>query len=97
MYTPIGNEFNIIDALFVTIISVAIVFIVLVLIIAISSIFSQIIMKIEKKNKINARIENKLLDEDEDAVVATIVASMEFYNETKTHPRVVGVSRHREE
>ena len=40
-------------------------------------------MKIDNKKHIHPRVENKLLDEDEDAVVATIVASMDFYKETK--------------
>ena len=93
MYTPIGNEFNLLDALLVTLISIVIVFVVLIVIIAITSVFSKFLITLDSKRKINPRSENKILDEDEDAVVATIVASMDFYNETKKHPRVVTVTR----
>ena len=75
------------------IISILIVFIVLSLIIIVTSLFSKIIISIEKKKRINPKVENKLLDEDEDAVVATIVASMDFYNETKKHARLVSITR----
>ena len=96
MYTPIGNEFNIMDAVLITLISVVIVFFVLSIIIAITSIFSKILLVIDNKKKINPRLENRLLDEDEDAIAATIVASMDFYNETGKHPKVVSVKRREE-
>lgn len=97
MYTPIGNEFGFIDSIVVAVISIVIVFLVLALIIAIASIFSKIIMNVNKRKFINPRIENKLLEEDEDAVVAAIVASMDYYKETKKHARIVSVTREEEE
>ena len=58
--------------------------------------FSKILLVIDNKKKINPRLENRLLDEDEDAIAATIVASMDFYNETGKHPKVVSVKRREE-
>ena len=97
MYTPVGENFGFIDSIIVAIIAIIIVFIVLIVIIAIASVFSKIIININNKKNINPRIENKLLDEDEDAVVATIVASIDYYNETNKHARLVSITRDEEE
>ena len=97
MYTPIKGEFGIIDSIIVAIIAIVIVFVVLIIIIGIASIFSKTILEIDKKKNINPRQENKLLENDEDAVVATIVASMDYYNETKKKTRLVSITREEEE
>lgn len=97
MYTPIGNEFELVDSLIVALIATIIVFLVLIFIIWISSIFSKIIVSINSKKYINPRLENKILEEDEDAVVATIVASMDYYRETKKNARLVSIRCEEEE
>jgi len=97
MYIPIGNEFGFLDSIVVAIIAIIIVFLVLALIIVFASIFSKIIISGNKRKFINPRRENKLLEEDEDAVVATIVASMDYYKETKKHARLVSITREEEE
>ena len=97
MYTPIGEKFEFLDSIIVASISILIVFVVLIVIILISSVFSKIIISINKKTNINPRIENKLLDEDEDAIVATIVASMDYYRETKKHAKLVSITREEED
>ena len=96
MYTQIGESFGLLDSLIITIVAVCIVFSVLAIIIVITGIFSKIINHVNKKKIINPRIENKILDEDEDAVVAAIVASMDYYNEEKKNVRVVSVTRDEE-
>ena len=96
MYTSIGENFGIIDSLIVALIAIFIVFSVLTTIIFITGIFSRVIIEIDNKKNINPRIENKLLEEDEDAVVATIVASMDYYNETKKNARLVSITREEE-
>lgn len=93
MYTPINETFGLIDSFLAAFISILIVFVVLTLIIVIANAVSSLIMKVDSKNNINPRIENKILQEDEDSVVATIVASMDYYNETKKNSRVVSVTR----
>ncbi len=97
MYTPIKGNFGLLDSLIISVISILIVFLVLITIIAIAGLFSKIIVSIDNKKKINPRIENKLLEEDEDAVAATIVASIDFYNETKKHAKLVSISRSKED
>lgn len=97
MYTPVGNEFGLIDSLIVALISIIIVFFVLTVIIGIASVFSKFIVFMNNKRYINPRIENKILEEDEDAVVATIVASIDYYSETKKKARLVSIKREEEE
>ena len=97
MYTSINSNFSILDALLVAAISVLLVFLVLITIIFITHIASKTVIHFENKNKINPQAKNKLLDEDEDAVAATIVASLDFYKETKKHARVVSITRSKEE
>ncbi len=93
MYTPIGEEFGIIDALVISIIAVVIVFAVLSLIILVASVCSKIIGFIDAKTNINPRKENSLLDEDEDAVVAALVCSIDYYKENKNDARLVSIKR----
>ena len=93
MYTPIGETFGILDAFIVAIISILIVFVVLTVIIAVTSSFSKAIIRIDNKKNINPRLENKILKEDEDAVVATLVASIDYYNETRKNSRLVSITK----
>lgn len=97
MYTPIGDEFGLLDSFVVAIVAILIVFLVLTSIITIASVFSKIVVKVNARKNINPRVENKLLEEDEDAVVATIVASMDYYKETKKNARLVRITRDEEE
>ena len=95
MYTPINETFGLLDALLVALIAIVIVFFVLTVIIVISGLSSKLIVSADNKNNINPSEANKILDEDEDAVVSTIVAAMDFYNETKKHARIMRVTRSR--
>ena len=97
MYTPINEEFGFLDSIIVTLISILIVFLVLITIIVISGIFSKFIVAIKNKKNINPRIENKIIEEDEDALAAAVVASIDFYNETKKHARLVSITQAKEE
>ena len=49
--------------------------------------------KIDAKTNILPREENKILSEDENAVVASLVATMEFYRETGKDVRIVSIKR----
>ena len=93
MYTPIGDKFEFVDSLIVAIISILIVFAVLVVIISIASVFSKVLINLDNRNNIKPRKENKLLDEDEDAVAAVLVASIDYYNETKKHAKLVKITK----
>ena len=96
MYTPVGESFGLVDSLIVALIATLIVFVVLLIIIVVANIFSKVIVKLDNKKNINPRIENKILAEDEDAVVATLVASIDFYNETKKNARLVSITKEEE-
>ena len=49
--------------------------------------------KIDAKTNILPREENKILNEDPNAVIAALVASMEFYRETGKEVRIVSIKR----
>lgn len=81
------------EALLVALIAIIIVFLVLTIIIFITTLFQKGIEVVEKKTQIMPRKENEILDRDEDAVVAVLVATMEFHKETGKDVRVVSVRR----
>ena len=81
------------EALLVAVIAIFIVFLVLGIIIFITWLFQKGMEKIDAKTNILPREENKILSEDENAVVAALVASMEFYRETGKEVRIVSIKR----
>ena len=81
------------DALLIALVAILIVFAVLAIIIFVTWSMQKGMEKIEAKTNILPREENKILSEDENAVVATLVATMEFYRETGKDVRVVSVKR----
>ena len=97
MYESIGEKFGLMDSFIVAIVSIILVFVVLSVIIGICGFISKVIVNIENRNRINPRIENKILEEDEDAVAATIVASIDFYKENKKKAKLIRIIRSKEE
>ena len=81
------------EALLVSLIAIIIVFLVLTIIIFITTLFQKGIEVVEKKTQIMPKKENEILDRDEDAVVAVLVATMEFHKETGKDVRVVSIKR----
>ena len=81
------------DALLIALVAILIVFTVLAIIIFVTWSMQKGMEKIEAKTNILPREENKILSEDENAVVAALVATMEFYRETGKDVRVVSVKR----
>ena len=84
---------NVGEALLVAVIAIFIVFLVLGIIIFITWSMQKGMEKVEAKSNILPREENKILSEDENAVTAALVASMEFYRETGKEPRIVSIKR----
>ena len=84
---------NVGEALLVAVIAIFIVFLVLGIIIFITWSMQKGMEKVEAKTNILPREENKILSEDENAVTAALVASMEFYRETGKEPRIVSIKR----
>ena len=87
------TNFNLTDALLVSLIAVVIVFFILALIIFISWIFQVSMDKINASTKILPEPQNKLLDEDEDTVAAVMAAIIDFNKQTGKDVRVVSVTK----
>ena len=81
------------EAFLVAIIAIFIVFLVLVIIIFVTWLMQKSMEKIDTKTNILPREENKILNEDPNAVIAALVASMEFYRETGKEVRIVSIKR----
>ena len=81
------------ESFLIALIAIVIVFLVLSIIILITYLFQKGMDVVEKKTQIMPKKENEILNSDEDAVVATLVASMEFHKETGKDARVVSIKR----
>ena len=81
------------EALLIAVVAILIVFFVLAVIIFITWVMQKGMEKIDAKTNILPREENKILSEDENAVVASLVATMEFYRETGKDVRIVSIKR----
>ena len=87
------SNFGIVDALVVALVAILLVFLVLTIIILITTAFQKGMDGIEAKTKILPKKENQILDEDPDAAVAVIVASIDFNRETGKEPEVISIKR----
>ena len=90
---PADKVLDVGSSLMISAIAIFFVFAVLLVIILVSSGFSKGIEIVDKKTKILPREENKLLEEDGDAVVASLVATIEFHKETKQNARLKSIKR----
>ena len=81
------------EAFLVALVAILIVFMVLAIIIFVTWIMQKGMEKIDAKTNILPRDETKILSEDENAVVASLVATMEFYRETGKDVRIVSIKR----
>ena len=85
------ENFGVVDALLVSLLAIIIVFAVLALIIGATSGVQAVNDKINYATKINPSPENKILEEDKDAVVATLVATIDYQREFNTDVKVNSV------
>ena len=81
------------EAFLVALVAILIVFLVLGIIIFVTWVMQQGMEKIDAATNILPREENKILNEDPNAVVAALVATMEFYRETGKDVRIVSIKR----
>ena len=81
------------EAFLIAAVAILIVFLVLGVIIFVTWLFQKGMEKIDAATNILPREENKILSEDPNAVVAALVATMEFYRETGKDVRIVSVKR----
>jgi len=94
---PTDKPFGVVDALIVALIAILIVFAALIVIILICSLVSKGVDKAEERTMIKPRPENKILEEDEDAVVAALVATIDFNKEFKKDAHLVSIKKIGEE
>ena len=81
------------EAFLIAAVAILIVFLVLGVIIFVTWSMQKGMEKIDAATNILPREENKVLSEDPNAVVAALVATMEFYRETGKDVRIVSVKR----
>ena len=81
------------EAFLIAAIAILIVFLVLGVIIFVTWAMQKGMEKIDAATNILPREENKILEEDPNAVIASLVATMEFYRETGKDVRIVSVKR----
>ena len=84
---------NVGEALLVALVAILIVFLVLGIIIFITWAMQKGMEKVDAATNILPREENKILNEDPNAVVAALVATMVFYRETGKDVRIVSIKR----
>ena len=89
----VSNDLNAGEALLIAVIAILIVFLVLSVIIFVTWLLQKSMEKINAKTNILPKEENKILSEDENAVIASLVATMEFYRETGKDVRIVSIKR----
>lgn len=87
------ESIGVVDALLIALIAIVIVFAVLIIIILVTTGFQKGIEVVQKKTQIMPRKENAILNHDEDAVVAVLVATIEFHKETGKEARVISIEK----
>lgn len=93
VYPNRGLDFSLTDSLIVSGIAILVVFVVLIIIIAVCGGFAKGIEKVEAMTEIKPKPENKILESDEDAVVAALVATIDFHKETGKDARLVSIKK----
>lgn len=81
------------DALLITLIAIFIVFLVIIIVIVITTIVQKAMLAVDKKTTIMPRKENEILNDDKDAIVAVLTATIEFHRETGKDARVISIKR----
>ena len=96
MFLAVWNDWSSIgvgEALLIAFIAIFIVFLVLGIIILVTTLFQKGIEIVQKKTTIMPRKENEIVSSDEDALVAVLVATIEFHKETGKDARVISIKR----
>ena len=98
MFLVDGSKIEIVDGLVFSLFAILMVFAVLVIIIAITSFISYLINKFAKKEvtkeiKEERKVAKNLNIEDDDMMVAVLIASIDYQNEIKQDVRLTNVRR----
>ena len=87
------SNFGIVDALVVALVAILLVFLVLTIIILVTTGIQKGMETVEAKTKILPKKENQILDEDEDAVAAALVAVIDFHRETGKDAEIISIKK----
>ena len=79
------------DALWLSLLAITIVIATLVVVIVVTSLFQKGMAAVESRTEILPRKENKILEHDQNAVAAALVAAIEFHKETGKDARIVSI------
>ena len=91
-----SSDVNVGEALLIALIAILIVFLTLLIVIFATWAFQKGYDTVRKKTTISPRPENKILEEDPDAVVALLVATIDFHKTTGKDSRLLSISRLKE-
>jgi len=84
---------NTLDSLLIALIAILIVFATLLIIILATTGFQKATDAVIAKVSIKPRKENEILNKDDDAVIAVLIASIEFHRETGQDARIRSIKR----
>lgn len=87
------ENFGIVDSLIVALVAILLVFLVLTIIILVTTAIQKGMDTVEAKSKILPKPENKILDEDQDAAVAALVAVIDFHKQTGKNPEIISIKK----
>ncbi|MBQ7243251.1 MAG: hypothetical protein IJS52_03510 [Bacilli bacterium] len=86
-------DITVVDSLLIALIAIIIVFLTLIIVIVATALFQKGTDYVTSKINIKPRKENEILSSDQDAVVAVLVASIEFHKETGKGSRVLSITQ----
>ena len=87
------ESFSVVDSLIVALVAILLVFLVLTIIILVTSSIQKGMEMVEARTKILPKKENQILDEDEDAVAAALVAVIDFHKETGKDCEIISIKK----
>lgn len=87
------SGFTVVDSLVVALVAILLVFLVLTIIILVTTGIQKGMETVEAKTKILPKKENQILDEDEDAVAAALVAVIDFHKETGKDAEIISIKK----
>jgi len=96
LWERMGNsmeDFSVTDSLVVALVAILLVFLVLTIIILVTTGIQKGMETVEAKTKILPKKENKILDEDPDAVAAALVAVIDFHKETGKDAEIISITK----
>ena len=88
-----NNPVSVGESFLIALVAILIVFLTLGIVIAATHLSQKSIEAVQRHTSIMPRPENKILDSDEDAVVAVLVATIDFHKLTGKEARVVSIKK----